>query len=144
MLFDMIIQDIRLDNWNWNVRVYYDASSKYVDTIIDDMKTIGANNDSINNLYTMLLYGGRNCGFTYTNGDNNASIIVIGKTTNAEQFQNTFDHEKGHLATHIAQILNINLYGEEYQYLIGDIGLKLFKVAKQYLCDTCRHKLNID
>lgn len=108
------------------------------------MKTIGANESDIENLHTMILYGGLNWGVTYTNNDNKFSIIVISETTNAEQFQNTFDHEKEHLATHIAQLLNINLYSEEYQYLIGDIGLKLFKIAKRYLCDCCRQRLEID
>ena len=103
----------------------------------------GFDNYYIDNLQSMLLYGGVNWGVTYTNSDVNTSIIVIGKITNAEQFQNTFDHKKGHLATHITQIYNINPYGEKYQYLVEDIGLKLFKVAKQYLCDNCRNKLKI-
>ncbi len=139
----MIIQNVYLDNWNWNIRVYYNASKKYKNIIIDDLKTLGFDNYYIDNLQSMLLYGGINWGVTYTNSEVNTSIVIIGKTTNAEQFQNTFDHEKGHLATHIAQVYNINPYGEKYQYLVGDIGLKLFKVAKQYLCDNCRNRLKI-
>lgn len=72
------------------------------------------------------------------------SIVVIGLTTSAEEFQNTFDHEKGHLAMHISSALKIKPYGEEYQYLTGEIGQSMFKIAKRFLCDDCRQKLVIE
>ena len=65
-------------------------------------------------------------------------------TTSAEEFQNTFDHEKGHLAMHISSALKIKPYGEEYQYLTGEIGQSMFKIAKRFLCDDCRQKLVIE
>lgn len=71
-------------------------------------------------------------------------IVVIGLTTSAEEFQNTFDHEKGHLAMHISSALKIKPYGEEYQYLTGEIGQSMFKIAKRFLCDDCRQKLVIE
>ena len=67
--------------------------------------------------------------------------MVIGLTTSSEEFQNTLDHEKGHLVMHIAEAYNIDPYGEEYQYLSGEVGQKLFKVAKRFLCDHCRRFL---
>lgn len=72
------------------------------------------------------------------------NIVVIGLTTSAEEFQNTFDHEKGHLAMHISSALKIKPYGEEYQYLTGEIGQSMFKIAKRFLCDDCRQKLVIE
>lgn len=71
-------------------------------------------------------------------------IEFIGLTTSAEEFQNTFDHEKGHLAMHISSALKIKPYGEEYQYLTGEIGQSMFKIAKRFLCDDCRQKLVIE
>ena len=62
--------------------------------------------------------------------------------TSASEFQNTFDHEKGHLAMHIANALNIDLLGEEFQYLTGEIGQKMFLVARRFLCDHCRVQLD--
>lgn len=85
-----------------------------------------------------------NTGITYSSFKNKCSIVVIGLTISAEEFQNTFDHEKGHLAMHISSALRINPYGEEYQYLTGDIGQSMFKVAKRFLCDDCRKKLVIE
>lgn len=83
-----------------------------------------------------------NTGFTYSNTLHKCSVIIIGLTSSAEQFQNTFDHEKGHLAMHIAEAYNIDLFGEEFQYLIGEIGQKMFRKAKQFLCDHCRTDLH--
>lgn len=82
-----------------------------------------------------------NTGFTYSNFYHKCSIVVIGLTSSAEQFQNTFDHEKGHLAMHIADALNIDILGEEFQYLTGEIGQKMFRKAKRFMCDQCRDKL---
>ena len=51
----------------------------------------------------------------------------------------TYIHEVGHTACHIAQYYNINLIGEDYQYLNGEIALEMFDVAKNFLCD-CYNK----
>lgn len=82
-----------------------------------------------------------NTGFTYSNFKHKCSIVIIGLTTSADQFQNTFDHEKGHLAMHIAEALNLDILGEEFQYLTGEIGQKMFRKAKRFMCDQCRVKL---
>lgn len=85
-----------------------------------------------------------NTGITYSNFKYKCSVVVIGLTTSAEQFQNTFDHEKGHLAMHISSALNIAPQGEEFQYLTGEIGQAMFKAAKRFLCDDCRKKLVVE
>lgn len=51
---------------------------------------------------------------------------------------------EGHLAMHISSALKIKPYGEEYQYLTGEIGQSMFKIAKRFLCDDCRQKLVIE
>lgn len=91
----------------------------------------------------MLRNGDYNTGFTYSNIKNRYSVIVIGLTTCPEEFQNTFDHEKGHLAMHICSALDIDPFSEEYQYLTGAIGQEMFKIAKRFLCEHCREKLKI-
>lgn len=64
--------------------------------------------------------------------------MLIGITSSADEFQSTFDHEKGHLAMHICSALHINPFSEEYQYLTGEIGKQLFKIAKKFMCEHCR------
>lgn len=137
----MIIQDIHLDKYDWNVRVYYALDTYYIEDILEDLMYIGCSSEELFKVEDLFDYNYKNRGFTFTNSRIRSSIIIIGKTTSAEEFQNTFDHEKGHLAMHISQTLDIDVYGEEYQYLTGEIGKQMFKVAKLFLCNHCRKKL---
>ena len=43
--------------------------------------------------------------------------MVISLTSTPEEFQNSWDHEKGHLCRHISKAFGIDPYGEEAQYL---------------------------
>ena len=79
-----------------------------------------------------------NTGFTYTDEEKHVTFIVISETTSAAEFFNTFIHEIGHSATHIAQYYEINPYSEELQYLYGEIALQMFQEANELMCDTCR------
>lgn len=63
---------------------------------------------------------------------------MIGLTTSPAEFQNTFDHEKLHLGMHISSIYDIDVYSEDFAYLIGEIGLNMFECAKYFLCHHCR------
>lgn len=40
----------------------------------------------------------------------------------------------------LASIKHVNTY----QYLTGEIGQSMFKIAKRFLCDDCRQKLVIE
>ena len=90
------------------------------------------------------LYGNGNIGLTYSSLKHRCSIVVIGITTSAAEFQNTFDHEKGHLVMHISSACKIDPFSEKYQYLAGEVGQKMFRIAKRFLCDECRKKLTIE
>ena len=92
----------------------------------------------------LLKRGSYNVGLTYSNFKEKCSMVVIGLTSTPEEFQNTFDHEKGHLAMHIGKALNIDIFGEDYQYLTGEIGQKMFKIARRFMCEHCRNTLNIE
>lgn len=43
---------------------------------------------------------------------------------------------------HIAEALDLDILGEEFQYLTGEIGQKMFRKAKRFMCDQCRVKLH--
>lgn len=82
-----------------------------------------------------------NTGITYSNIRNRETVMVIALTSSPEEFQNSLDHEKGHLCRHISRAFDIDPYGEEAQYLSGYVGQKMFPVAKKFLCEHCRRKL---
>ena len=137
----ILAQEFTLTKWNWRVRVFYVVDLIPIDFIIEELKGIGCNNKDIDTAISVLDNGEDNRGITFSNDKERESIIVIGETSCPAQFSNSFDHEKLHLAMHIARVDNINPFGEELAYLAGEIGFQTFPIAKRFLCEHCREDL---
>ena len=135
----MIRQDVYLERWDWYVIVYYAVDTYYMDEILEELEMIGCTYaDEIEEDLTQHPY---NNGLTYSNMRRRISIVVIGLTETPDEFQNTYDHEKGHLAMHIAEEDRMDVFGEEFQYLAGEIGKQTFPIAKRFMCEHCRKDL---
>ena len=134
----MIVQDIYLEDYDWSIRVYYAVHEYYISNILIDLLDIDCDEESFFKIKGLMETGNDNIGFTYTNTEMGASLMLIGKTDSSDEFQDTFDHEKGHLIMHISSALGIDPYSENYQYLAGEVGKRMFKVAKKFLCDHCK------
>lgn len=134
----MIVQDIYLQDYDWSIRVYYAVHEYFISNILIDLLDIDCDEESFFKIKGLMETGKDNIGFTYTNTEMRASLMLIGKTDSSDEFQDTFDHEKGHLVMHISNALEIPVYSEDYQYLAGEVGKRMFKVAKRFLCDHCR------
>jgi hypothetical protein len=137
----MIIQNIYLEDWDWHITVYYAVDTYYADEILEEIEYIGCSEYELSKAEIALRNNYYNTGLTYSNIKNRYSVIVIGLTSSPEEFQNTFDHEKGHVAMHIGEALDMDIFGEEFQYLTGEIGQLMFKVAKRFMCEHCRQDL---
>ena len=119
--------------------VYYAVDTYYMDEILEELEMIGCTYaDEIEEDLTQHPY---NNGLTYSNLHRRVSLVVIGLTETPDEFQNTFDHEKGHLAMHIAEEDRMDVFGEEFQYLTGEIGKQTFPIAKRFMCEHCRKDL---
>lgn len=140
----MIIQDIYLPKYKWSVRVYYAVNDYYSDEILEKLLEYNPTVAEYNSVKELMENYEYNTGFTFSDYRKKQSLMVIGLTTSPSEFQNTFDHEKGHLAIHIAKYYDIDPYGEEYQYLTGDIGKKLFPIARKFMCKHCKQELTMD
>lgn len=138
----MIRQDFYLNGWDWYVMVFYAVDTYYMDEILDELESLGCK--YTNEIEEDLTDHKYNNGLTYSNIKRRVSLIVIGLTETPEDFQNTYDHEKGHLAMHIAEEDKIDVFGEEFQYLSGKIGELMFPVAKKFMCEHCRIELKDD
>lgn len=135
----MIRQDVYLEKWDWYVIVYYAVDTYYMDEILEELEMIGCTYaDEIEEDLTQHPY---NNGLTYSNMRRRVSLVVIGLTETPDEFQNTYDHEKGHLAMHIAEEDRMDVFGEEFQYLTGEIGKQTFPIAKRFICEHCRKDL---
>ena len=131
----MDVQRIYLTEWDWECTIFYDATWRNVPDVLPELRRIGCERRHFFTAKAALMSGEPNRGFTISSHRNRASVMVIANTTSYEQFQNTFDHEKGHLARHICQADDIDPYGEEAQYIAGEIGQKMWRVAKEYICE---------
>ena len=134
----MICQEFSLTVVPWKVKVFYHYSREFLNEVIVSLYNIGCRDEDLDALVSFLDGGNLNVGCTYSNSKSRSSIIVIGKTTDASEFNNTYDHEKGHLAMHISQTEEIDPFSEKFQYLTGEIGQQMFSAAKLFLCDHCR------
>ena len=137
----MITQDIYLPAYGWHCRVYYAVTGYWADTILEDLRRIGCAGADYRRARKNLYAGHLDTGLTYSNRRIGESVMVIGLTSCAEEFAHSYDHEKGHLLRHISSAFGIDPYGEEQQYLSGDISKEMFPVAKKFMCECCRRKM---
>lgn len=134
-----LIQEFYLTEWDWWVKVFYVVEYIPLDLIVSELKKIGC--DSTDEVISLFEDDAENKGYTYSNLTKRKSIMIIGATTCPAEFQHTYDHEKLHLAMHIAKEDRIDPFSEELAYLIGDIGFNMFPLAKKFLCEHCREEL---
>lgn len=136
----MITQEFIVDRRYWKVYVYYNVTPKDTIRIITKLHEIGFPKSYITSAYTTLNSNKLNQGLIQTNNRRKTSIIVFTKTSNASQFVNSFVHEIGHLSNHIAITYNLDLNGEEVQYIAGDIAQQMFKRCHTLMCDYCKEQ----
>jgi len=137
----MLCQEFQLKNWNWKVRIFYVVDFIPIDYIIEELKGIGCNQKDIDGAIDVLNSGKPNKGITFSNDIKRESITVIGETSCPAEFNDSYAHEKFHLAMHIAKEDNIDPFGEELAYLVGEIAFQTFPIAKQFLCEHCREEM---
>lgn len=138
MFCDMVTQVVYLKDYDWLIKVFYEVSYKDADIILRELDDIDCEPEFYYSAAEILDSDKLNTGFTYTNSNMRVTFLVMTETSCADEFQNTFDHEKGHAAQHIGAELGFDPEGEQIQYLQGEIGREMFKVAKQFMCDHCR------
>ena len=136
----MIIQEFTIDKYEWFVRVFYLIDKFPREEIFENLMELGCDSDEAIKAVNQLEEDGLNVGSINSNIYRRRSFIVIGKADSTDEFYDTFDHEKGHLAMHVCIADDIDPFSEDYQYLAGEIGKKMFKAAKELFCEECRKK----
>lgn len=124
----MIHYTVYLEKYSWEIEVYIVIENANIDTITDSMRRLHCSNKVIHRAHENIMSEG-DSGFTYTDMDQNKSLIVINRSSNMQEFINTFNHEKNHVEMHICEVLGIDPYSETAAYLSGDIAQRLFLPA---------------
>lgn len=133
----MIMQGFVLPEWDWDVIILYDVSSRDAEGVLLLMQMAGASDKFLDDAERNLSSGQMDNGVTYTNMDTHQSVIAIGKTSGPWEFWNSFRHETGHCSQFIADSIGIDTKSEEFQYLDGEIYRQSYPVAKMFLCGRC-------
>ena len=121
----MITQDLYLDSYDWSIRIYYAIDGYYKPEILGDLQKLNCSKIDFIRAKDILDNCRFNEGFTCSDNDTRNSLMVIGLTTSPSEFYNTLEHEKGHVVSHIGLSCGLNPYGEDIQYLNGEISKKL-------------------
>ena len=134
----MIRQEFYIEEYDWHVRIYYAVTTYWASRILSDMERIGCRGKGLVKAWRNLRSGDLNTGLTYSNFQTGETVMVISLTSSPEEFLNSWEHEKKHLARHIEQAYGIDPFGEEAAYMEGTIAQKMFPVAKRFICEHCR------
>jgi hypothetical protein len=124
----MIKQHFVLDNYDWDIVVYYSIHGYYVDEIIEHLQSIGMSEKKLAKARKNLSSGKLDTGLTYVN--NGKAVCVIGKASDASEYANSIQHEIMHLAIFIAMAEGIPLSSEEVCYIGGEIAKKMHPKTK--------------
>lgn len=140
----MIRQDIHIKEWGWTIHAFYSVTTYWVDEIMEMLWDVGCDGETARNAYDNLSEGKLNSGLCYSNYAKKRSVIVIAKTSSAEEFLNSMTHEASHACTHIASASFVDLRSEDYAYMVGDLCMAMYPKVKHLLCDCCRNKKTND
>lgn len=130
----MIKQRFILDNYDWDITVYYSVHGYYVDEIMEHLQWLGMSKTKLDKAYKNLSSGKLDTGLTYIN--NGKAVCVIGKASDASEYANSIQHEIMHLAIFIAMAEGIPLESEEVCYIGGEIAKKMHPKTK-FLTSEC-------
>lgn len=121
----MIHYKVLFNRYDWIIEIYIIVQNPNIQCIINRLENLGCP-DSILHKAISRINDYENSGFTFTNPEQHKSIIVINKPNSAEEFIDTYNHEKNHVEMHICKEFGINPYSEKAAYLSGELAKKLF------------------
>ena len=98
----MIRQRFDLPRYGWRCYAYYVVTHPNADEILAMLDRIGCDGDSLERAYHNLTSGKCDTGLTYSNSRSRETVMVFAKTSNAKQFQQSYQHETGHAKDHVA------------------------------------------
>lgn len=136
----MIQQDIYVKEWDWTIHAFFAVNSYWVEPIMDLLWEIGCDSDNAKRAFDNLTSGKLNNGLCYSNYRRKESVMVIAKTSSAEEFFNSMIHELTHLQSHVCDVYHLAPTGEDIAYFTGDLSMQMYPKIKHLLCNCCRTK----
>lgn len=136
----MTEQHFIYETYGWDVSVYYEVDCKDTEMILSELKEIGCYGEDLYKARRNIESCSPNNGITFANLATKEMVVVFVQTTSAREFFNSIIHELHHSAEYIAKADNIPMVGEEISYIAGELGIMMWPMAKNLLCEDCRTK----
>lgn len=139
----MIVQDIHIEGYSWDVRIFYAVSRYDVGQIMQALHSIGCRATHAADAYRSLQRNALDSGLTFSNYRLRRSVVVVvvvALASSAKQFHRCLIHELRHLQSHIASADNINEKSEQVCYLLDEIVGLVHDECYPLLCSCCRDK----
>lgn len=136
----MIRKEIYVRKYDWRIHAFFAVTEYWVEPIMDLLWEIECDAETAMRAYQNLTSGDLNTGLCYSNYARRESVLVVAKTSSADEFFNSFLHEMCHLQSHVCDVLFLPPTGEDIAYFTGEVSMKLFPSIKHLMCDCCRKK----
>lgn len=131
----MLYQDFYIPKYDWRVYVFYDTDADDTEEVMDYLFDIGCDGATAKRAYSNLSSNTPNTGLTYSK--DKVTCIVLGYTTDKENFAHTYVHEIVHCSIHIAKEYGINYESERLAYIAGDLAAVMLPFASKFMCACC-------
>ena len=122
-------QQFKVNKYGWGVTIYYTIDDEQKSEVIECLEKMGCDRKTLESIKSNLDRAAVDTGFTYSNFEQQKSILVVHKASSIGEFLNTFEHERNHLEMHICEALDINPYSEEAAHFSGDLAQQILEEA---------------
>ena len=98
---------VLFEKYDWDIEVCIVVETPNVQYILSRLEDLGCPDDVLHRAASRI-EDYENSGFTFTNQEEHKSIIVINRPDSAEEFIDTYNHEKNHVEMHICKEFGID------------------------------------
>lgn len=134
----MIVQRFDIDG-EWDVTCLYDVRDKDDLLVVKD-EIVDAGGDSPMVYDAVSVLRDEDTGFTFTNNSSRRTLMVVSRSSSAEEMYDTIQHELKHAVDHICDYFDVPHDSERAAYLQGYTAKKMYAAVAQLVCPKCNGK----
>lgn len=134
----MKVRKFHIPKYDWHVTVFFAVTCYHSSDILASLSAIDCPDNLLERVADNLEKRQMDTGVTYSNRKRRCSVVVVGLSSSAAEFLNSFEHELRHLVDDIASVSQIAFTGEDVAYLTGEINLELWGDLHDFICSKCR------
>lgn len=132
----MIQQGFKVGNNKWYVMCAYEIKTKQdEEKVVDLLVSSGYPEEEVGGVLNLLC--GTNSGFTFSDLNQQVSVVITGPSSCPAELYDTVQHELKHVVEHISDYYDIDPKSEDSAYLQGEIAKNMFLAVAPLLCPNC-------